>query len=70
MKSSPEYGLIWAFELLGPELVEVGEEREVDDGEADVPQHGGAEALVESENAFRPEQLLGDAQRWKPFCFT
>lgn len=60
---SPENGLVRAREFLGPELVEVCEEREVHDGEADVPQHGGADASVQSEDAFRSEQLFGDAQR-------
>ena len=101
----PENGFIGSWELLGAQFVEIGEEREVDDREADVSQHGGAwkwqcgirkwlylsvllsfiltfflpfktwiemikgtYAAVESENAFCPQQLTGDAQRWKLLC--
>ena len=35
-----------------PQLVQVGEEREVDDAEAHVAQSGGAEPLVQPEDAL------------------
>ncbi len=55
----------------GSQLVEVGEEWEVDHGEADVSQHGGAQSLVEAEYSLEektngPGQDDYSAVHWKP----
>ena len=48
----PEDCLRWVRAPPRPQLVQVGEEREVDDAEAHVAQSGGAEPLVQPEDAL------------------
>ena len=48
----PEDCLRWVRAPPWPQLVQVGEEREVDDAEAHVAQGGGAETLVQPEDAL------------------
>ena len=48
----PEDCLRWVRAPPWPQLVQVGEEREVDDAEAHVAQGGGTETLVQPEDAL------------------
>ena len=48
----PEYCLCWVRAPPWPQLVQVGEEREVDDAEAHVAQGGGTETLVQPKDAL------------------
>ena len=48
----PEDCLRWVRAPPRPQLVQVGEERKVDDAEAHVAQGGGAETLVQPEDAL------------------
>ena len=48
----PEYCLCWVRAPPWPQLVQVGEEREVDDAEAHVAQGGGSKTLVQPEDAL------------------
>ena len=48
----PEDCLRWVRAPPWPQLVQVGEEREVDDAEAHVAQGGGTEPLVQPEDAL------------------
>ena len=48
----PEDCLRWVRAPSWPQLVQVGEQREVDDAEAHVAQGGGAETLVQPEDAL------------------
>ena len=49
----PEDCLRWVRAPPWPQLVQVGEEGEVDDAEAHVAQGGGAETLVQPEDALK-----------------
>ena len=48
----PEDCLCWVRAPSRPQLVQVGEQREVDDAEADVAQGGGSKTLVQPKDAL------------------
>ena len=63
-KILPEHRFAGPWWLFRSQLVQVCKEWEVDHREADITHHGGAEAPVEAEDAFRSKQIHCDAQGW------